>query len=121
MSIRITSRGDYSKTIRSLNNLKNGQDVLSVLDKYGQIGVEYLSKATPVLTGLTADSWYYKISENQNDVYTLEFCNSNRSDGYLVVLFIRNGHVTKSGTWVEGNDFVTPILNDIAMQIQSEI
>lgn len=120
MSIKITSKGEYKSTLRSLKQLKNGQDALSVLDKYGQIGVEYLSRATPIRTGVTADSWYYQIKENQNGVYSLEFCNSNRSDGYLVAILIKNGHVTQSGTWVEGNDFISPIINEIAEAIQSE-
>ena len=58
--ISIRHKGDYAKLTRYLEKLKSTARV-SVLDKYGKAGVEALSSATPVDTGLTARSWYYKV------------------------------------------------------------
>lgn len=118
--IGITTRGEYTKTIRKLKHMLTNQDVASVLDKYGRIGVDRLSKATPVRTGLTADSWKYKVTKFADDTYKLEFSNTNQNDNIPIVVLLRYGHVTSTGGWVEGHDFVAPIIDELTKEIQNE-
>lgn len=117
--ISFSTRGNYSKTKKSLNDLKH-IDIESILDKYGKIGVDLFKKATPVRTGLTADSWDYHI-EKTNHGQKLVFTNSNVEDGCPIVIFIRHGHITANGTWIMGNDFVKPILDNLCAELKSEI
>lgn len=116
---KIHTSGSYKNTTRSLEKMKN-MDVSPVLDKYGRIGVERLSKATPVNTGETADSWEYDVVKT-NKGYKLIFSNTHRSGEYKVVILIIHGHITTRGTWIEGNDFVTPIANELCEEIKSEL
>ena len=51
-------KGNFNKTETWLRKLLK-LDVQNVLDKYGKVGVEALSRATPRRTGRTAESWSY--------------------------------------------------------------
>ncbi|MBD5135265.1 MAG: HK97 gp10 family phage protein [Lachnospiraceae bacterium] len=96
------------------------KDVKYILEKYGQIGVDELSKATPVRTGLTASSWYYTI-ETDKDGYVINWSNSNIQNGINVALIIQLGHGTKSGGYVPPNDYINPALKDIFDQIAIDV
>ena len=82
---------------------------IGVLDKYGQKGVELLSRMTPVDTGKTASSWSYEIVKTNNRI-TLNFNNSNVVDGVPVAIVLQYGHLTKNGGWVEGVNYINPAL-----------
>ncbi len=56
--IGITSSGSFRKTLSFLHRLGNS-DFYSDLDRYGRIGVNALSGATPVRSGATAAAWGY--------------------------------------------------------------
>lgn len=117
--IRIDSRGNYRKTIHYLKHIDSNTNVSSVLDKYGQIGVERLSKATPVETGITAQSWGYKIEPVRRG-QKIVFYNTNTNEGYHIVVLLMYGHVTQEGRWVEENDFVTPVITQLCKELQAE-
>lgn len=93
---------------------------MSILDKYGKMGVEALAAATPVDTGTTAHSWYYKI-EQKNGNSKLIFSNSNVNDGVNIAIILQYGHATRGGTWVEGRDYINPALQPIFDEISKEI
>ena len=63
--ITFKHKGDFSKLTRFLERAKEAVHI-GDLDKYGRAGVSALSSVTPVDSGSTADSWYYKI-ENKKD------------------------------------------------------
>ena len=48
--------------------------------EYGREGVSALASATPIDSGQTANSWYYKIIRNKNS-FTISFHNSNIQNG----------------------------------------
>lgn len=95
---------------------------LGILDKYGRRGVEALSNATPVDTGLTASSWYYEINrDEQNQTVTLSFNNSNVVDDWCnVAIILQYGHGTRNGGYVEGVDYINPALQPIFNKIADE-
>lgn len=82
------------------------------LDKYGKAGVEALSKATPVDSGKTSESWYYKIERTKNSV-SISFYNSNIQNGTNVAVILQYGHATRNGAWVNGIDYINPALKPI--------
>lgn len=121
--IRLTSRGSFAKTKSWLHNLKLKR-VLEKLDDYAQKGVDALSDATPVDTGVTAASWYYEIENNKNTI-TISWKNSNIVKGVPIAIILQYGHGTGTGGWVQGRDYINPamkpIFDEIAENVWKEI
>lgn len=115
--ISIKVKGNTDKTEAFLRRNKKIQ--LEHLDKYGEMGAEALSAATPVRTGLTAASWEYEIKESRGAIRII-WRNTNIQNGNMVVALLVYGHATKYGTYIEGNDFVTPALTPILKQIADD-
>ena len=109
--ISIRHKGDYAKLTRYLEKVKSTARV-SILDKYGKAGVDALAAATPVDTGLTARSWYYRVESNANSA-TITFCNSNINRGIPIAIILQYGHGTRNGGWVEGRDYINPAIQPI--------
>lgn len=123
MSIRLTSRGDYNKITKYLNDLKNNKAqriIRTALQKYGQEGVEALSAATPVLTGLTASSWRYEV-EVGPETAKLIFHNDNINKYVNIAIILQYGHGTGTGGWVEGRDYINPAIQPIFDKIPDEV
>lgn len=109
--IKIVSKGNFNKTEEMLK--KSGHWAKNIsLDSYGVKGVEALRNATPKDTGLTANSWSYRI-EKSNDNITISFENSNINDGVPIAIILQYGHGTRNGGWVEGYDYINPAIRPI--------
>ena len=109
--IRFRQKGDFSKLTRYFERVKEVVR-LGDLDKYGRAGVAALASATPVDSGLTASSWYYKI-ENKGGSVTISFHNSNIQNGVPIAIILQYGHGTGTGGWVEGRDYINPAIQPI--------
>lgn len=123
MGVRITSSGDYSKTLQFLNRLQR-KDYLNVLAEYGRRGVDILRSATPKDTGKTADSWYYEIKQDRERT-TISWCNRNINDGVLIAAVIQYGHSAGDGYYVKGVDYINPamkpVFDDLANECWKEV
>ena len=108
-------KGDFSKVTRYLEKAKKGVNIRS-LDKYGQAGVAALAANTPVDTGLTANSWYYEITD-KNGRAEISFCNSNIQNGVPIAIILQYGHGTRNGGWVAGRDYINPAIQPIFDEI----
>ena len=109
--ITFRQKGDFSKLSRYLEKVKEAAKV-GVLDKYGQAGVAALSSATPVESGLTAQSWYYEIEHTKSSA-VIRFLNSNGNKGVPIAIILQYGHGTGTGGWVEGRDYINPAIQPI--------
>lgn len=109
--ITFRQKGDFSKLTRFLERAK---EIVKIgdLDKYGKEGVAALSSATPVDSGLTANSWYYEII-NKNGSATISFHNSNIQNGVPIAIILQYGHGTGTGGWVQGRDYINPAIQPI--------
>lgn len=116
--ITFRQKGDFSKLTRFLERAKEAVH-FGDLDKYGRQGVAALSSATPVDSGLTAESWYYEI-ENKNGSATITFNNSNIQNGVPIAIILQYGHGTRNGGWVEGRDYINPAIQPIFDEIANE-
>lgn len=116
--IKFVQHGDFKKTYSFLEKCLEIFD-LGFLDKYGRKGVEALSKATPVDTGLAASSWYYNIERDGKKV-RLQWLNSDIENGVPVAVILQYGHATKNGGWVEGIDYINPAIQPIFNEIAEE-
>ena len=118
MKITFNSKGDFSKTNRFLNKAKEFQ-IRKVLDKYGKIGVQALSNATPKKTGKTASSWSYEISSS-GDNYNLYWTNTNENRGVNIAIILQYGHGTRNGGYVSGTDYINPAIKPVFDKIVEE-
>lgn len=116
--ISFRQKGDFSKTMKFLEKAKNVVK-LSDLDKYGKEGVAALASATPVDSGLTANSWYYEIKRTKGST-TITFHNSNIQNGVPIAIILQYGHGTRNGGWVEGRDYINPAIQPIFDKIADQ-
>lgn len=115
---KITSTGSFNNLEKLIKRKK--KDPTPILEYYAKAGVDALSNATPVDTGLTAASWYYEITE-RDGVYTISWNNSNIQNGIPIAILIQMGHATKSGTYVEGVDYINPALRNLFTKFSIDI
>ncbi len=116
--IKIIQKGNFEKLTNYLyrvkSAIKNGN-----LDVYGREGVAALMSATPRDSGLTANSWYYRI-EQKNGSVVISFHNSNINDGVPIAIILQFGHGTGTGGWVEGRDYINPAIQPIFDKIAQD-
>ena len=113
--ISFRQKGDFSKLTHFLEKAKEAVR-LGDLDKYGREGLAALASATPIDSGQTANSWYYKII-NKNGSATIAFYNSNIQNGVPIAIILQYGHGTRNGGWVQGRDYINPAIQPIFDQI----
>lgn len=116
--ITFRQKGNFAKLTRFLEKAKEAVH-LGDLDKYGRAGVAALASATPVDSGKTASSWYYRIT-NRNGSVTISFHNSNIQNGVPIAIILQYGHGTGTGGWVEGRDYINPAIQPIFDQIAND-
>lgn len=110
--ISFSHRGNFSKTMTYMGYVKKRINNHN-LDKYGSEGVEALRNATPKDSGLTADSWSYKIIRERDSV-RIVFNNSNVvNDWANIAILLQYGHATRNGGFVQGRDYINPAIQPI--------
>lgn len=104
-------KGNFKNTERFLKRASRF-NLDQILDQYGREGVAALKQATPKDTGLTANSWYYKVSRTQDKI-TITWSNSNIQNGVPIAVILQYGHGTRNGGYVEGIDYINPAMKPI--------
>lgn len=118
--VEITDKGSFKNLETYLQNLGR-IDWASFLSKYGEIGVNALSNATPMDTGLTAHSWYYQISSGRGR-FTLSWHNHNMDrQGVPVAILVEYGHGTRNGGYVEAREFIMYAIRPIFDAIDKDV
>ena len=118
-AVKLVSKGDFKRTEGWLNGLKE-KHYLRVLHKYGKMGVDALSAATPVDSGLTASSWYYEVITDEKCT-KLAFWNTNVNKNVPIAVIIQYGHATGTGGWVEGRDYINPAIRPIFDELAKRV
>lgn len=116
--IKFRQKGDFSKLTRYFERVKEVVK-LGDLDKYGREGVAALESATPVDTGLTASSWRYEIYHGKDSV-SISFYNDNIQNGVPIAIILQYGHGTRNGGWVQGRDYINPVIRPLFDKIADE-
>ena len=109
--ITVSASGDFKNLERFLKNA-GGRNYRRLLEEYGRKGVDALSTATPVDSGITASSWSYDISETSNG-FEINWNNSNVNDGVNIAIILQYGHGTGTGGYVQGRDYINPALQSV--------
>lgn len=114
------------KNSGSFNNLElffkrvSGNQLFSDLQRFGQMGVNALAKATPIDTGKTTRSWEYRIVQARGKV-GVEWFNTHENNGANIAILIQYGHGTGTGGYIQGVDYINPAIKPIFDQISNEI
>lgn len=109
--IEFSMRGSFDKTFAFLK--RNRKLEPRDFEKFGQAGVDALKAATPKDSGLTADSWYYEITDSDGKL-AIQWLNSHVVDGWCnIAVILQYGHATGTGGYVEGRDYINPALRPI--------
>ena len=88
--ITFKQKGDFKKATRYFERLKEICK-LGTLDKYGRAGVEALSSATPIDSGIT------------------------------IAVILQYGHGTRNGGWVNGIDYINPAVKPLFEKMVDEL
>ena len=115
----LTSKGDWKKTYKFLQILQS-KKYFQVLDKYGRMGVQALSNATPIDSGKTASSWGYEI-KNGKDSTTIYFTNDNVNKNVNIAIILQYGHGTGTGGYVQGRDYINPAIQPVFDKMANDV
>lgn len=113
------TRGSLAKTEKFLSRMSK-DDIRQTVERYAQLGVDALSSATPVDTGLTAASWGYKIESARGNI-SIVWTNSNTAGGKPVAILLQYGHGTGTGGFVQGVDYINPALKPVFDKIATNV
>lgn len=116
--ITVKSKGNFERLSKYLQQASKGVR-RDILERFGEEGVQALESTTPVDTGMTSKSWYYKVEET-NGSYTLSFHNSNIQNGVPIAIILQYGHGTATGGYVAGRDYINPALRPVFDRLAEE-
>lgn len=119
MDISFGGKGDFKTTEKYFKKCQKALNK-GIFEKYGQMGVDALSGATPVDSGKTAASWDYQIVITSSNV-TIEFTNSNINKNVNIAIILQYGHGTRNGGWVEGRDYINPAVKPVFEALVKEV
>jgi hypothetical protein len=118
--IGLSTSGSTKRTLAFTTKMSNSSSMYSGLQALAQRGVDALASATPVDSGLSAESWSYEIEIKGGHVF-ISWINTNLVDGTPVVVLLQYGHGTGNGGYVMGQDFINPAIQPIMEQIATEL
>ncbi len=118
MPIKLKARGDFKKAQLRIKKISEAGKIPN-LEKYGQMGVDALAAATPVDSGLTAQSWGYEIKQDGDGVI-ITWTNSNVNNGVNIAIILQYGHGTGTGGYVQGIDYINPALKPVFKHIADD-
>lgn len=113
--ITLEASGSYSSTTTWLQRIGR-MSIEQQLARYGAKGVKALASSTPVETGKTASSWSYSVTR-KGDTWILSWENTNVVRGVPIAIILQYGHVTGTGGWVQGRDYINPAIKPLMDEI----
>ena len=117
--IVLTQSGNFNNTERFLKGAKK-LDIKRILESYGREGVRTLASATPVDSGLTADSWGFRVTISKGS-FSIVWTNSNVVKGVPIAIILQYGHGTGTGGYVQGRDYINPAIQPIFQKIADSV
>ena len=117
--IVIESHGDFQNMDRFLKKMSEG-DIFRHLENQARRGVDALASATPVESGLTANSWTYEVTKGRGG-YGISWLNTNINNGVNIAIILQYGHGTGTGGYVAGRDYINPAIKPIFEEIANTV
>lgn len=117
--ITIKQTGNFNKTEKFFRNVTKSK-YLHIFEKYGREGINALESVTPIDSGETSKSWDYKITRTKSGI-KISWVNTNVVDGVPIAIILQYGHGTRNGGYVQGRDYINPVIRPIFDKITMEI
>lgn len=117
--ISLKQSGDFKHMEKFLKEMKR-TNFRNIAEQYGQIGVDALSRATPIDSGTTAASWTYEIVDS-GDSFDIYWNNTNENKGVNIAIILQYGHGTGTGGYVQGRDYINPAIQPVFDQMTEEL
>lgn len=117
--IEFESRGSFRNTENFLSVMKR-KDIYASLERYGREGMQGLAANTPVESGITANAWSYRVYRT-GKVYGITWYNHHVESGIPIVILLQYGHATRNGGFVQGRDFINPVIRPLFDRIANEV
>lgn len=117
--ITFESKGDFKNTDRFLKKMSTFE-INAALKGLAQEGVRALASATPVDSGLTANSWGFEIRRSRSS-FSITWTNSHVVDGRPIAIMLQYGHGTGTGGYVRGRDYINPAIRPIFDRIAEDV
>lgn len=116
MGVTFKHQGSFKNLERFLKNYDVGR-LTPILEHYGQMGVDALADATPTDSGITAHLWGFEAGTDDGGLFVQWYNSSIVPGGIPIVVLLIYGHATRNGGYVEGRDFITPVIQPIMDQL----
>ncbi len=121
MPIEFRHKGDFRKTNNYLKRLKQAAEIRKA-NEYAQLGLDALMSATPKRTGLTANSWTYKITRGNGHYLSIQYENTNIQNGENIAIILDTGHYSRKGhCWIQGRHYISPAIQPVFDQISKDL
>lgn len=117
--ITFRSSGSFDRTEKFLKVVAKLR-VQEILRRSAEQGVKALQAATPVDSGLAADSWGYTITGGIGGA-RITWTNSDVESGFPVALMLQYGYGTGTGGYVQGRDYINPAMRPVFDQIAETV
>lgn len=112
--------GSFSNLENFLTKMSQGE-IFRSLEKYAKEGVDALSKATPLDTGETKNSWRAEVKKTRGS-YTITWLNDHTTaDGDPIAIMLQYGHGTGTGGYVQGQDYINPAMKPVFDNIAEKV
>jgi hypothetical protein len=96
-------------------------DIYQIASAQAEKGVRALTQATPIDSGLAANSWGYEVTKTSSSI-TIGWTNSDvEGGGYPVAIMIQFGHGTGTGGYIQGIDYINPAMRPIFDEIAETV
>lgn len=109
--ISASTSGSFKNTEQFLKKMTTGA-IYQGLEQLAQEGVNALASATPIDSGLAANSWGYNIQRTKSSC-TISWTNSDVENGFPVAIMLQYGYGTGTGGYVQGQDYINPAIRPI--------
>jgi hypothetical protein len=117
--ISFHTSGSTKRTESFLQKMARG-DFFRQVDSLAARGVAALSAATPVESGLAANSWSYTVEKSGANC-TITWYNTDVETGFPVAIMLQYGYSTGTGGYVVGRDYINPAMRPIFDQLQTAV
>ena len=115
----ITSKGSFRNTQSYLERMTK-LNVAKIMAQSGKAGVAALASATPVESGLAANSWTYEVTSGIGHA-EITWHNTDVESGFPVAIMLQFGYATGTGGYVSGRDYINPAIEPIFQKIQADV
>jgi len=117
--LSMSSNGSFKRTQSYLRNLSR-LNIRSILESQGRAGVAALERASPIESGLAANSWNYVVTSAGGN-YTITWTNSDVENGFPVAIMLQYGYATGTGGYIQGRDYINPAIKPIFDLIEKNV